>query len=221
MGEQDLQSSDFEKDIGVIVQRNLRPSLHCAKAAKKANSVLAQISRAVSYRDKDTFLRLFRTYARPHLDYCAPAWSPWTVGDKEVLEKVQRRAIGMVTNFKGKTYEEKLAEAGMITLEERRKRGDLIQAYRVLRGVDDVDPSLWFEMVEPRPGATTTRETGGVMNVKRSEANNAIRKNYWSQRVIEPWNSLPHEVKQAESLNVFKNGIDNLLFKRHLAKERP
>ena len=50
----------------------------------------------------------------------------------------------MVTNFKGKTYKEKLAEAGMITLEERRKRGNLIQAYRVLQGVDDVDPSLWF-----------------------------------------------------------------------------
>ena len=107
MGDSELSSSNFEKDIGVLVQQNLRPSLQCAKAAKKAYMVLAQISRAVSYRDKDTFLRLFRTYVRPHVEYCVPAWSPWTQGDKDVLENVQKRAIGMVTNFKGKTYEEK------------------------------------------------------------------------------------------------------------------
>lgn len=53
----------------------------------------------------------------------------------------------MVTNFKGRTYEEKLAEAGMITLEARRRRGDLIQAYRTLNGVDNVDSSQWFKLV--------------------------------------------------------------------------
>ena len=116
MGGQDLGTSEFEKDIGVLIKDNLKPSLQCAKAAKTANAVLGQISRAVSYRDKVTFLKLFRTYVRPHLEYCVAAWCPWTQGDKDILENVQRRAIGMVTNFKGRTYEEKLAEAGMITL---------------------------------------------------------------------------------------------------------
>ena len=73
MGNQELESSDFEKDIGVLIQPNLRPSLQCAKAAKMANAVLGQITRAVSYRDKETFLRLFRTYVRPHLEYCVTA----------------------------------------------------------------------------------------------------------------------------------------------------
>ena len=99
MGDKELKSSDFEKDIGVLIQRNLRPSLQCSKAAQKANAVLAQLSRAVSYRDKDTFLHLYRTYVRSLLDYCSSAWSPWTKGDKEVVEKVQIRAIGMVTKF--------------------------------------------------------------------------------------------------------------------------
>ena len=185
MGDKELDSSEFEKDIGVIIQRNLKPSLQCSKAAKKANSVLGQLSRAVSYRDKDTFLRLFRSNVRPLLEYCSSAWSPWTQGDKEVLEKVQRRAIGMVTNFKGKTYEEKLSEAGMVTLEERRRRGDLIQTYRVLNGVDDVDPSLWFTMARNRedgPAAEATRQSAGFMNVKRTEGGNAVRKNFWSQK---------------------------------------
>ena len=214
MGGTELKTSEFEKDIGVLIQRNLRPSLQCAKAAKTANAVLAQLSRAVSYRDKVTFLKLFRTYVRPHLEYCVAAWSPWTQGDKDLLENVQRRAIGMVTNFKGRTYEEKLAEAGMVTLEERRRRGDLIQAYRVFNEVDDVDPSLWFHMDQPREGELATRQRRGHLNVKRGEGNTAVRRSFWSQRVTDPWNGLPDQVKQAESLDAFKNGIDNLLFKK-------
>merc|ERR1740129_1344950 len=163
MGGQELQPSKFEKDIGVLIQPNLRPNLQCAKAAKTANAVLGQIARAVSYRDKESFLKLFRTYCRPHLEYCVPAWSPWTQGDKDILENVQKRAINMVTNFKGRTYEEKLAEAGMVTLEERRRRGDLIQVYRVMNEVDNVDPSTWFTMAEGR-----TRQTRGFMNIQGS-----------------------------------------------------
>lgn len=218
MGGQELQPSKFEKDIGVLIQPNLRSNLQCAKAAKTANAVLGQIARAVSYRDKETFLKLFRTYCRPHLEYCVPAWSPWTQGDKDILENVQKRAINMVTNFKGRTYEEKLAEAGMVTLEERRRRGDLIQVYRVMNGVDNVDPSTWFTMAEVRGGAAATRQTQGFMNIQgshwtRGEGNLEVRKNFWSQRVPDQWNSLPDEVKSADTLNNFKNGLDNVLFK--------
>ena len=81
----------------------------------------------------------------------------------------------MVTNFKGRTYEEKLAEAGMVTLEERRRRGDLIQAFRVMNGIDDVDPSLWFTPAGEREGAATTtltRQHRGFQNVKRGEERN-------------------------------------------------
>ena len=69
MGGGELEEVDFEKDVGVLIHRSLRPSMQCAKAAKKANSVLGQLTRAVSYRDKDTFISLYSTYVRPHLEY--------------------------------------------------------------------------------------------------------------------------------------------------------
>ena len=99
-----MEEVAFENDVGVIIHKSLRPSMQCAKAAKKANSVLGQLTRAVSYRDKDTFMSLYRTYVRPHLEYAVQAWSPWTIGDKEVLEKVQRRAVALVTNVRGQSY---------------------------------------------------------------------------------------------------------------------
>ena len=103
-----------------MVHQTLKPSLRCTKAAAKANQVLGQLARGVTYRDRDTLLRLYNVYVRPHLEYAVASWCPYTKGDKEVLEKVQRRALAMVSNLKGKSYKEQLAEVKMITLESRR-----------------------------------------------------------------------------------------------------
>ena len=145
-----------EKDVGLIISDNLRPSLLYAKAAKKANAVLGQLSRGVTYRDKDCFISLYQTYVRPHLEYAVAAWSSWTLGDREVLESVQRRAIKMVTNLTGKDYQKRLVELGMTTLEER-ERGDLIQAYKVITGKEVVDYKTWFSMCSDREGRRDIR----------------------------------------------------------------
>ena len=116
MGGTVLESVSQEKDVGIIISENLKPSLQCAKAAQKANGVLGQLTRGVSYRDRECFIGLYQTYVRPHLEYAVAAWSPWSQGDKDVLEAVQRRAVMMVTNLKGKDYRQRLEELGITTL---------------------------------------------------------------------------------------------------------
>ena len=213
MGGLMLKEVDYEKDVGVLLHKSFRPSLQCAKAAAKANSVLGQLCRGIGFRDRSTFIGLYKTFVRPHLDYCAQVWSPWTLGDREILEAVQRRAVGMVTNLRGRTYEERLAELGMVTLEKRRERGDLIQAYKILSGKDQVDPHTWFQYMEPREVGTSTRAASGFLNVVRNEGKTDIRRNFWSVRVCDPWNRLPDEVKGQATTNSFKNALDNHLFK--------
>ena len=95
-------------------------------------------------------LRLYKTYVRPHLEYCQAAWSPWTLGDKNVLEQVQQRAVKLITNLRSKTYEERLKELGLTSLVERRKRVDMITMFRIMTGKEKVDPGLWFSMTTPR-----------------------------------------------------------------------
>ena len=90
------------------------------------------------------------------------------------------------------------------------RRGDLLQTYRVLTSKDNVDPSTWFQLYQPKEGEVTTRQTGGYLNVAPQQWKGEIRRNFWSVRVVEPWNSLPDIVKKAESLNCFKNSLDNL-----------
>ena len=85
----ELEESREEKDLGIIVTDKLSVSTQCAKAAKTANTVLGQISRAFHFRDKDIFTGLYKQYVRPHLEYAVQAWSPWLEKDKEILESVQ------------------------------------------------------------------------------------------------------------------------------------
>ena len=157
---------------------------------------LGQLSRAITFRDKITFLRLYKVYVRPHLEYAVVCWSPWTVGDKEVLERVQRRALGMVTNWRSRTYEARLAEVGMTTLEDRRARGDMIATYKVLSGKDRVEPSLLFGLPENGTGLQTRRAAGvHPIRTQLVKPELDIRRNSFSQRVVTPWKALPARVK--------------------------
>jgi hypothetical protein len=91
-----LEETEEERDVGVIMSHNLKPSAQCTRAAKTASVVLGQIGRSFKYRDKKVFPKLYTRYGRPHLEFSSAAWSPWLQKDIDCLEKVQKRAVGMI-----------------------------------------------------------------------------------------------------------------------------
>ena len=204
-----LSETEAEKDIGVMVQSNLKPSRQCSTAAARATSVLSQISRAFHYRDRRTFVQLYKQYVRPHLEFAVPAWSPWAVGDREVLEKVQERAIRMVSGLKGKTYQDRLKEIGLLTLEKRREQFDLVQVFKIVAGKEDVRSSTWFSLTGPAPDRAT-RLTSDPLNIRKQNPKTDIRKNFFSNRVVDNWNRLPSYVKNSRNVKEFKNHVRRL-----------
>ena len=207
MGDHTLETTTTERDIGVLVSNSLKPSDQCAKAAMTANAVLGQIGRAFHYRDRWTFVKLYKLYVRPHLEFAVAAWSPWTVADIESLEKVQKRAVNMVSGLKGDSYAARLKELSMPTLKARREETDMVEVFKIMSGISDVDPQAWFTMNMPAEGGRTTRQAADPLSVRLAPARLEIRKNFFSVRVCEKWNNLPHEVKQCKNVKSFKTAI--------------
>ena len=73
-----LETTVEERDLGVVMSATLKPKAQCAKAARTAQTVLSQISRAFPFRDRHVFLKLYKQYVWPHLEFAVQAWSPWT-----------------------------------------------------------------------------------------------------------------------------------------------
>ena len=147
-------------------------------------------------------VKLYKSLVRPKLEYCIQAWRPYLKKDIDKLEKVQARATKLITDCKNLDYENRLKYTGLTTLSDRRIRGDMIEVFKILKGFSKVKYSNWFKLT----GNSRTRDHGFKLVKSRSRFD--IRKNFFSQRVVNTWNSLPNEVVEAESVNAFKNRYD-------------
>ena len=206
-GEQ-IGVSSVERDIGVIIASNLKPSEMCSAASKKANRCLGLLSRGLSFKTAKNFLPLYSCFVLPHLEFAQASWSPWLQGDKDLLEGVQRRALKQITNLKSRKYEDQLRELGILSIASRCKRNDLILMYKIMNDMEGIDASQFFTLAQREEQLIATRESTGHLSVKRNPARLDTRSKFFTCRVVEPWNSIPSYIRSQPTLKAFIADLD-------------
>ena len=141
-----ISTVETEKDIGFWISNDLCTSTHVHKARGKAMAEIHRIKRNFSYIDKRAFCVLYNQRIRPHLDYGMAACPPNSSADSKLLEAVQSKATSMVYGLRHKNAETRRKELGLMTLEQRRERGDLIEVFKILKGLTRIDPTKFWEV---------------------------------------------------------------------------
>ena len=190
-------------DLGILVDSSLKFQAHADfivnKVIKKAHYILKSFSRLSSH----LFGILFRTFLRPVLEYCSQVSRPCYASSLARLETCQRRLTKWCKPLKHLPYSVRLERLNLPSVENRMKRGDLILTYQILNQLIDLNPCDFFCFASTNTRGHNFRLSGTTSNLN-------IRHRFFTERIVQIWNSLPHHIVEAPTLNSFKSRLDSL-----------
>ena len=139
----------------------------------------------------DTETELEANHILPLLEYSSVVWSPHQLGDIELLERVQRRFTKVPRKLKNLSYEERREQLKLKSLEERRLRSDMIEAYKIVNGIETVlfeaESHGFVRQSAPRAGKRPQLRREVVKSCNQ-------RHNFFFNRIVNNWNTLPDEI---------------------------
>ena len=195
------------KDLGVKINTDLKPSVHIIGIAKAANARAKLIAKCFHSRDYRLLIKAFKTYVRPLVEYCVPAWSPHNIGDIIRIEHVQRsftRNVVSLCRLPPMSYDDRLQFFDLKKLELRRLHCDLTELFKLVKGLS----SNILRNVLPFSKVTFTRGHSFKLNVPL--LHKTLSKSYFIFRTIAPWNALDQACFNTNIVKCFKNKISQL-----------
>ena len=211
-----LLGKNEAKDLGVIVDTELRFTSQVDHILKNGNRALGMILRTFSIRDPKHLVNLYKAYVLPILEYCSPLWNPHLLNEIDAIESVQRRFTRSFPALRNLSYPERLKTLGLDTLEYRRMKSSLALIYQSVNNNSTVFSTdlCKLHVRNQGPDSHSTRGHSKKLVVLRATSSNV--KNFVFLRYAGLWNSLPEEVVSSPTLSSFKAALSKLDLSSHL-----
>ena len=190
-------------DLGVYVDENLTFEEHINLTAKKANKLLGMITHYITHKAPTVMVPLYKSLIRTILEYGNPVWHPRLRKHTDLIENIQRRFTKRIIGMGNRNYEERLRSLKLPSLEYRRARGDMIETFKIIKQYYDHHSTKGFFKLQDK---SITR--GHPFKIAKQTCKSSAYAHFFTNRIVNQWNSLPNTVVEAESINSFKNRLD-------------
>ena len=157
---QDLQIPivSSHKDLGVLVDSSLRFHLHIKSIVSKASGLSANLLRSTKCRTRSFMVSLLISHIRPLLEFASCVWNTGFIGDLHLLESVQRMWTRHIEGLSHLSYEERLRELDLYSVQGRLLRADLIKYWKIFHNQSSVCPTDIFTLA-PQVGTRGHRRS--------------------------------------------------------------
>jgi len=174
------------KDLGVIIDSELKFDKHINHIVSRAQQVANLIHKCFVSKDTNTLVQAYTTYVRPLLEYASSVLSPHSVVLVKKIESDQRRFTKRISRCDKLNCCSRLAKLGIDSLELRRLRFGLISTYKILFGLMDTSPDSFISQ------CTSRAKRGHSLKIFAPQSSSIdAHKYFFSRRVIQCWNDLP------------------------------
>ncbi len=179
-----------QKDLGVLISNDLKPSKHVSSICNKANQKLGMIHRCFSNHSRAVISPLYKSIVRPIIENSSPAWNPWLQKDINKLDSVQKRCVKLCSN-----------NIEFESLSDRRQKADLKETYKQVHG-------LYKNPSQLQVAERQYNTRGHSKRLGKEHSRTEIRKTFFTNRVVNTWNNLPESLVTAASTTSFKEGLE-------------
>ncbi len=179
---------------------------HVTNIVNKGNRSSAFLRRNLGMCPKNIKCAAYFTLIRPHLEYSVCAWDPYLKGQKDKIEKVQKKAARFAENNycrEAGKMTKMLDDLGWPTLETRRKYMRLVTFHKIIN--NEIDMKLPPYVMEQK--RATRRSGENSKNFIPLQPRLDCYKYSFYARTIVDWNMLSPELKSQNYLNSFKSAL--------------
>jgi len=187
----ELETTLTQRDLGVMVQKDMLWSSHYNKISRKAYIALHLIKRILPPHASTNLKRqLYLSLVRSHLTYCSQLWRPRLIKDIEILERIQRRATKYIVGNNQMDYKSRLLSLHLLPLMHWLELQDVMFLVKCLQQ-PTANPEI-ASLVSFSYSSTCAGQTGNKLKVKLNKTTSS--RHFYTSRIVRLWNALPVEV---------------------------
>ena len=200
-----IKESDEEKLLGVTLDKTLNFKTHVTNRCKRASQKLHALARVSRYMDKPQLELTITSFVMSHFSYCPLVWMFHDRKSNNKINKIRERALRIIHKDSTSNFEELLIKSNSVSVHQRNLQLLLTEIYKT---VNNLNPSLMAEVFVTKDVPYNLRGSNNLALPRaRTNLYGIDTISFVGQKL---WQTLPREIKESQSMEIFKRNIKTI-----------